>query len=228
MMTRFLFYAENRFDISCTICTKCQSLFWVFSGKKMNIFENVVWWTFLYSMLRVNDWQRRRNFDVTKTRLYNFNPLKPHFYLLKLWFTGVYIIFLISAQKHRLWVLVRTASLTSTHNRCFGQKYENIRFFYVNKFSFWRWNFQYIWIGVFSLWLEFYGSVNIVKVMSSRWKEGTNYLPIAGTRSVCLLPLMVAPGVPGSGIMRNFCSKSWKLTYVEIKLIKWRNIMILF
>ena len=37
-------------------------------------------------------------------------PLKPHFYTVKLGFTGVYIIFLISAQKHRLWVLVRTAS----------------------------------------------------------------------------------------------------------------------
>ena len=37
-------------------------------------------------------------------------PLKPHFYVVKLGFTGVYIIFLISAQKHRLWVLVRTAS----------------------------------------------------------------------------------------------------------------------
>ena len=30
--------------------------------------------------------------------------------MIKLGFTGVYIIFLISAQKHRLWVLVRTAS----------------------------------------------------------------------------------------------------------------------
>ena len=47
---------------------------------------------------------------ITKTRLYNFDPLKPHFYIVKLGFTGVYIIFLISAQKHRLWVLVRTAS----------------------------------------------------------------------------------------------------------------------
>ena len=26
------------------------------------------------------------------------------------WYTGVYLIFLISAQKHKLWVLVRTAS----------------------------------------------------------------------------------------------------------------------
>ena len=35
---------------------------------------------------------------ITKTRLCNFDPLKPHFYVVKLGFTGVYIIFLISAQ----------------------------------------------------------------------------------------------------------------------------------
>ena len=35
---------------------------------------------------------------ITKTRLYNVDPLKPHFYTVKLGFTGVYIIFLISAQ----------------------------------------------------------------------------------------------------------------------------------
>ena len=46
---------------------------------------------------------------ITKTYLYNLDPLKPHFYMVKLGFTGVYIICLISAQKHRLWVLVRTA-----------------------------------------------------------------------------------------------------------------------
>ena len=33
---------------------------------------------------------------ITKTCLYNFHPLKPHFYIVKLGFTGVYIIFLIS------------------------------------------------------------------------------------------------------------------------------------
>ena len=38
---------------------------------------------------------------ITKTCLYNFDPLKPHFYIVKLGFTGVYIIFHISAQKHR-------------------------------------------------------------------------------------------------------------------------------
>ena len=34
---------------------------------------------------------------ITKTCLYNFDPLKPHFYIVKLGFTGVYIIFVISA-----------------------------------------------------------------------------------------------------------------------------------
>ena len=31
------------------------------------------------------------------THLYNFDHLKPHFYIVKLGFTGLYIIFLISA-----------------------------------------------------------------------------------------------------------------------------------
>ena len=40
------------------------------------------------------------NFDppITKTCLYNFDPLKPHFYIVKLGFTELYIIFFISAQ----------------------------------------------------------------------------------------------------------------------------------
>ena len=35
---------------------------------------------------------------ITNACLYNIDPLKPHFYIVKLGFTGVYIIFLISAQ----------------------------------------------------------------------------------------------------------------------------------
>ena len=55
-------------------------------------------------------WSSSASEDITKTYLYNVDPHKLHFYIVKLGFTGVYIIFLISAQKHRLWVLVRTAS----------------------------------------------------------------------------------------------------------------------
>ena len=32
---------------------------------------------------------------ITKTRIYAFDPLKPHFYIVKLGFTGVYISFII-------------------------------------------------------------------------------------------------------------------------------------
>ena len=37
-------------------------------------------------------------FPITKTCLYNFDPIKPHFYIVKLGYTEVYIIFLIFAQ----------------------------------------------------------------------------------------------------------------------------------
>ena len=65
---------------------------------------------------------------ITKTYLYNFDPLKPHFYIVKLGFTGVYIIFLIS--------YFCEAVLTSTHNLCFEQKYEKYQNFYLKTFSF--------------------------------------------------------------------------------------------
>ena len=41
--------------------------------------------------------------NITKTCLYNFDPLKPHFNIVNLGFTGIYIIFLNFARKHRLW-----------------------------------------------------------------------------------------------------------------------------
>ena len=77
---------------------------------------------------------------ITKTYLYNFDPLKPHFYAVKLGFTGVYIIFLISAQNIDCGYSLEPprrggsneypqsmfyeAVLTSTHNLCFEQKFE--------------------------------------------------------------------------------------------------------
>ena len=50
-------------------------------------------YVFIYSIILSSVWHA-----ITKTCLYNFDPLKPHFYIIKLGFTGVYIIFLISAQ----------------------------------------------------------------------------------------------------------------------------------
>ena len=77
---------------------------------------------------------------ITKTYLYNFDPLKPHFYTGKLGFTGVYIIFLISAQKHRLWVLVRTASARRFKRvptiHVLSRNMKNIRIFLSENFPF--------------------------------------------------------------------------------------------
>ena len=50
----------------------------------------------------------------------NLHPLDPHFYTVKLRFTGIYI-FLIFALIHKLWVLIEVV-LTCTHNLCFEQK----------------------------------------------------------------------------------------------------------
>ena len=65
---------------------------------------------------------------------YNFDPLKPNFYIVKLWITGVYII-LFLLIKHRLWVFVRTV-LKSTNNVCFEQKCEKYQCFLSENFQF--------------------------------------------------------------------------------------------
>ena len=87
--------------------------------------------------------------SITKTCLYNFDPLKPHFYIVKLGFTGVYIIFLISAQKYILWVLVRGGS-NEYPQTMFWAEIWKIADIFIWKFSvFWRWNFLYIWMDEF-------------------------------------------------------------------------------
>ena len=86
---------------------------------------------------------------ITKTCLYNFDPLKPHFYIVKLRFTGVYIIFLISAQNIDCGYSLEPlgeAVLTSTHNLCFEQKYEKYQNF-LNE------NFHFL-VGKFSVYLN--------------------------------------------------------------------------
>ena len=55
-------------------------------------------------------WLYTERADEERTDNHDFDPVKPHFYIVKLEFSVVYIILLISAQKHTLWVLVRIAS----------------------------------------------------------------------------------------------------------------------
>ena len=92
--------------------------------------------------------------EITTTYLYNFDPLKPHFYIVKLGFTGVYIFFLFLLKNidcgYSLEPPRRGGSNEFPQSMFWAEirkKYQN---FYLKAVRFWWWNFQYIWIGVFS------------------------------------------------------------------------------
>ena len=76
---------------------------------------------------------------IRKTSPCNIYPLKPHFYTVKLGFAGVYLFFEFLAQKHRLWVLVRTASARRFYRvptiYVLNKNKKNINFFLM-KFQF--------------------------------------------------------------------------------------------
>ena len=79
---------------------------------------------------------------ITKTHLYNFDPLKPHFYIVKLGFTGVYIIFLFLLKNIDCGYSLEPPRVTSTHNLCFEQKYEKYQIFLSENFQFFEVKFS--------------------------------------------------------------------------------------
>ena len=92
---------------------------------------------------------------ITKTCLYNFDPLKPHFYIVKLGFTGVYIIFVISAQNIDCGCSLepprRGGSNEYPQSMFWAEIWKKYQCFFIWKFfSIWMWIFLYIWIGMFS------------------------------------------------------------------------------
>ena len=69
---------------------------------------------------------------ITKTYLYNFDPLKPHFYIVKLGLKGVYIIFFIFAQKIDCGYSLeppRRGGSNEYHNLYLSRMIKNIRIF---------------------------------------------------------------------------------------------------
>ena len=87
--------------------------------------------------------QKPFNTTITKTCLYNFDSLKPHFlYRITGDYRGIHVhYFPYFCLKHRLWVLVsleppRRGGSNAYNNLCFEQKYEKYHFFYLKTFSF--------------------------------------------------------------------------------------------
>ena len=79
-------------------------------------------------------------YNITKTCLYNFDPLKPHFYIVKLGFAGVYIIFVISAQNINCGYLLepprRGGSNEYPQSMFWAEIWKNIRVFVSENFQF--------------------------------------------------------------------------------------------
>ena len=81
----------------------------------------------------------QRVYPSRKHAYITLTPLKSHFYIIKLGFTGVYISFLISAQKHRLWYLLeppRRGGSNEYPQSMFWAEMWKISEFFIWKFSF--------------------------------------------------------------------------------------------
>ena len=80
----------------------------------------------LYEEMTKNIFQLSSNMHLISssvTCMCNLDPIAAKFYTVKLGFIGIYIIFLISALKQKLWVLVRTATsyVLSRNNKKISQ-----------------------------------------------------------------------------------------------------------
>ena len=76
---------------------------------------------------------------ITRTCLYNFDTLKPHFYIVKLGFTGVCIylsFFLLKSIDCGYALEPPHRVLKSTHNLCFEQTFEEYQNFLSENFHF--------------------------------------------------------------------------------------------
>ena len=83
---------------------------------------------------RISNGKRAIGASITKTCLYNVDSLKSQYYIVKLEFTWVLIIVLISAQNIDCGYSLNrlgNAVLTSTHNLCFEQKCKKYPNFYL-------------------------------------------------------------------------------------------------
>ena len=111
---------------------------------KSNHFIPPSWWCICASLVKFHPLDKE--IVITKTCLYNFDPLKPYFYIVKLRFKGVYIIFLIFAQKHRLWYSLEMPCLGSSNTypqSMFRAEIWKISEFFIWKFSISRGKFSY-------------------------------------------------------------------------------------
>ena len=91
---------------------------------------------------------------ITKICLYNIDSFKPHFYIENLGLQGYTLFFLFLLKNidngYSLEPPRRGGSNEYPQSMFWAENWKLSEFFYLKIFSFWGWNFLYIWIGVFS------------------------------------------------------------------------------
>ena len=119
------FYAVQRLRSICATTHSKQNLHRPSKGRK----NPDVWLPLACKEMALITLWSCIGWSITETCLYNFDPHKPHFYIVKLGFTGVYIIFLISAPKN-------IDGSNEYHKLCFEQKCEKYQNFSSVNFPF--------------------------------------------------------------------------------------------
>ena len=94
----FVIYSTRRFVLSFAWCYFVLVFFSPLSIAITSLWEQRANLSVFVCLLNLRLFGFVCFFFITKTCLYNVDPFKPHFCIVKVGFTGVYIIFLISAQ----------------------------------------------------------------------------------------------------------------------------------
>ena len=144
--------SETVFLMSCLVsCTHTSIYTWIYSEngyfflsffrvdplpKGSKVFYEVITLEMCIRSPKMHLFYFRDQYFITKTCLYTFDPLKPHFNIVKLEFTGIYVIALIFAQKNPIdcgYSLEphRRGCSNEYNNLCFEQKYEKISAFFI-------------------------------------------------------------------------------------------------
>ena len=133
---------------------------------------------------------------IKKTCLYNFDPLKPHFYTVKLGFAGVYIIFLISAQNidcgYSLEPPRRGGSNEYPQSMFWAEIWKNLELFI------WKLSFFWLYLNRHVLVMQFSHIFTITKIsVSQRYTKGRLLCSILcmdqllDLKSICLFRVQI-------------------------------------
>ena len=152
------------------------------------------------------------SYCITKTCLYNFDPLKPHFYIVKLGFTRLYIIFRISAQNIDCGYTLEPPRRGGSNKYLYSMFNEYLHSMFI-------WNFLFFG-GKFSVYLNRHVFVMVAYVDAERKPYQTSLLAfVIRTFFECTVPLFFHMRTTRSCVEKNetmyFSKVTFKIVFVS-------------